>query len=130
MIQTTTVGTDMDILSTGDISGNFEICFCTTGQLQFWWRLGATGYSTGCVGTVLNDNNWHTVLVTYDGTTLTLYEDGIFQYTTNISPSEMNTFGNSYNAIGVGYIYSNFIGALNFVVFYDYVVSYSNGNNL
>jgi hypothetical protein len=81
MIKTTT-SYYRGILSTGGSGDYFEIIFCSNGQLYLQWIVNGASYTTGCVGIYLNDNNWHTVLVTYDGITLTFYEDGISQYTT------------------------------------------------
>jgi hypothetical protein len=137
MIKTNSTS-NMDIFSTGGSSGlynnffeyYFQISFCgDAGKLVLVWVLVGPGYGSYCVGKILNDNNWHTVLVTFDETTLTLYEDGIYQYTTTPLPA-INTIGNSYNYIGKVVAFGNFIGALKNVVYYDYVVAPSDGNNM
>ena len=102
-----------------------ELVFCgTLGTLYFEWVSPGSSNGSGCRGKVLNDNNWHTVLVTYDGTTLTLYEDGISQSTTTPSPT-INTIGNNNNYVGKAISYDNFIGSLKNVMYYDYVITMS-----
>ena len=126
MIKTTTTSQG-GILTTGGNSGGFDYYFgiviCDNGQLDFRWVVGGQS-DTRCVGAVLNNNIWHTVLVTYDGTTLTLYEDGIIQYVFNPTVG-INTIGNNYNYIGKAYHGSNFIGTLKNVMYYDYVITIS-----
>ena len=134
MIQTISTS-DMGILITGGTappvgySHYFEIEFCATGQLKLVSLQGSTGplYDSGCVGTALNDNNWHTVLVTYDGSILTLYEDSsISQYATSLT---INTINNNYNYLGKSANY-NFMGLLKNVIYYNYDVAPSVGNNI
>jgi hypothetical protein len=93
-------------------------------------------------GKVVNDGLWHTVLVTYDGTILSIYVDGIFDNTaTNWNNgnsvatmiSTLNTVGNSGNYLGQ-YVSGNsgrWIGKLKNVQFYDYVITnaYALANN-
>jgi hypothetical protein len=123
MIKTASTS-DMGILSAGGsfnwLSYYFEVVLCNTGQLSLFWKVG-TGYGQGTsVGARLNDNNWHTVLVTYDGTILTLYEDGMSQYSAAVA---LNTIGNKYNYLGMAIYWSNYIGKLKNVIFYDNIIT-------
>jgi len=138
MMQTTYTGCSV-ILSTGSTasSGMFGIGFScgdvNTGSIQV--------YSDGNVqyipttGKAINDGLWHTVLVTYDGTTLNIYVDGILDNTatnwnrdsTATIASTLNTIGNSGNYLGQFVDGSNcrWSGKLKNVLFYDYVVTNS-----
>jgi len=84
-------------------------------------------------GKAVDDGLWHTVLVTYDGTTMNIYVDGILDNTATISngwntqsfSSLMNTVGNK-NYLGCYQDGScKFIGKLKNVVFYDYSIQSS-----
>ena len=88
-------------------------------------------------GKAINDGLWHTVLVTYDGSTLSIYVDGILDNTAtnwNVNnvgsgsiASALNTAGNSGNYLGVytdGISYA-WIGQLKNVYFYDCVITNS-----
>ena len=86
-------------------------------------------------GRIVNDGLWHTVLVTYDGTTLTIYVDGRLENTatswnggsTATIASTLNTAGNSGNYLGSGWDISSgrWSGKLKNVLFYDYVIANS-----
>lgn len=115
----TTYTSRMGITSSGGSNGFLQILFCE-GQIHLYWAVSSGGYGSPCVGNiVLNDNNWHTVLVTYDGSTLTLYEDGLYQYSTITTPA-INTQGNNYNYLGKAMNWGNCFGTLKNVKFYDY----------
>ena len=83
-------------------------------------------------GKAINDGLWHTVLVTYDGTTLIIYVDGKLDNTattwsdsiTSMS-STMNTVCSTSNFLGqsVGRTWQ-WSGKLKNVLFYDYVITY------
>ena len=127
MIQTTSSSSFMGILSTGGTSVvysyYFQIIFCVSCKLDLQWTVTWEKYeTTNCQGLVMNDNIWHTVLVTYDGTTILLYVDGLSQSSTTTA---LNTIGNSYNYLGKAYTDSNFIGTLKNVMFFDYVITTS-----
>ena len=90
-------------------------------------------------GKAVNDGLWHTVFVTYDGTTLSIYVDGMLMNTASkwdndaIIATTLNTLGNSGNYLGQWFstIYRfRWIGSLKNVMFYDYVVAYSDGKNI
>ena len=48
--------------------------------------------------TTINDNIWHMLLATYDGSTLTLYVDGVYETST----------GKSYNTVSSGTVLHRF----------------------
>ena len=83
-------------------------------------------------GKVINDGLWHTVLVSYDGTTLSIYVDGILDNTAtnwNIMTgdsisSTLNTLGNN-NYLGQWSdgSFGKWIGQLKNVNFYNYVIT-------
>ena len=86
-------------------------------------------------GKVINDGLWHTVLVTYDGTTVSIIVDGRLDNIATVwnwgsgsastITSKLNTVGNSGNYLGIwvdGYSYK-WIGQLKNVQFYDYVIT-------
>ena len=127
MIQTSfisySVTAGYSILSTGGANYFFKIVLCDSGQLIFRWQTAGVNYLWGCVGKILNDGLFHTVLVTFDGTTLTLYEDGIFKSST--IASLISTTGNNYNYLGKAISSLNFIGILKNVMFYDYMITNS-----
>ena len=122
MIQTTSVG-QLGILSTGGPGNYFELLYSCSGNLYFCTRGSESDYDSACVGKVLSDGLWHTVLIAYDGITLTLYEDGLFQFSTTTT---INTIGNSYNILGKAAVdWGSFVGSLKNVMFYDYAVTIS-----
>ena len=97
--------------------------------------LGETIYNADynpTTGKRINDGLWHTVLVTYDGTTLIIFVDGILENTaiswnsgsTATIASTLNTIGNSGNYLGQfsdnSYLLS---GKLKNVQFYNYVIT-------
>ena len=159
MIQTiTSTGSGCAMMiSTGGSNqyGSVGVGFCGNNMIRVYsnsvWFVPTTGK-------VVNDGLWHTVLVTYDGTTLNIYVDGILDNTaTNWNYNEntasiastLNTVGNSANYLGQ---WSNpdyrhyWTGKLKNVIFYDYVITnsyalansyqsagsvlYTSGNNL
>ena len=140
MIQTTTL-TCKYVLSTGQYGvqlGSFIIaisCGSTANIIQIFFY-GASYYPTS--GQAINDGLWHTVLVTYDGTALSIYVDGRLDNsatnwnnagsTTSIA-STLNTVGNSGNYLGSSSdgSFGRWSGKLKNVGFYDYVIAYSDG---
>jgi len=80
MIQTTATGTALSIISTGQQASYQGF------QIEFNWDSGAAKNIIGvdsyghayfpATGTAINDGAWHTVVVTYDGTTIHIYVDG------------------------------------------------------
>ena len=142
MIQTTSTSVNY-ILSTGSAGtyNVFGVCF-NCGSVM--GRIGINIYNVGYYPTtgnkVINGGLWHTVLVTYDGTTLLIYVDGILDSTitnwntgsTSTIASTLNTVGNSGNYLGQ-YVNGDhrWIGKLKNVQFYDYVITntYALGNS-
>ena len=137
MIQTIyTTGCGM-ILTTGSSQSYavFSIGFsCNSGGMNIIqeFSLNADFYPSS--GKAVNDGLWHTVLITYDGTTLNIYVDGRLDNTatnwngggsTAALASTVNTLGNSGNYLGVGKDGSSatWIGKLKNVIFYDYVIT-------
>ena len=137
MIHTTTTSCSY-ILSTGSVFvtsySGFSIMFnCNTISKNIIQidAYNAAYYPT--TGKVINDGLWHTVLVTYDGTTLLIYVDGILDNTITNWNSEssatvtstLNTVGNSGNYLGQHVDGSSFrwIGQMKNVQFYDYVIT-------
>ena len=147
MIQTTTANDWNFILSTGSAVTNnaFGVGFNWGGAVG---RIGVDSYnayySPTTVSKIINDGLWHTVLITYDGTTLSIYVDGILDNTatnwnvgtTNTIASLLNTQSNNANYLGVGSDGNSdsWSGKLKSVIFYDYVVKdsynvlYTSGN--
>ena len=85
-------------------------------------------------GTVINDGLWHTVLVTYDGTVISIYVDGLLDNnatnwnsvgsTAASIASTLNTIGNSGNYLGQSETGTGrWIGQLTNVIFYDYIIT-------
>ena len=117
MIQTTSTSYN-SIITTGSFVSQqlFSVCF----GCGVVGAIGVNNYgSTKSASKVINDGLWHSVLVTYDGTTLIIYVDGISSLNGNIGLT-INTVGNDGN-----YIYSYYSGSLKNVQFYDYIVSNS-----
>ena len=133
MIQTTT-SSDSRIIYTGSLVnfGNFGIFINNLGIINV--DIYSVWYSPS-TGKAINDGLWHTVLVTYDGTTLFIYVDGVFDNTatnwnvatTATIASTLNTIGNSGNYLGqwADGISYKWIGQLKNVIFYDYVITNS-----
>ena len=137
MIQTT-VTSDARILYTGsfEVWNYFGICInCEGGAsgklvIDSWggWYFSSTGK-------IVNDGLWHTVLITYDGTTLSIYVDGRLDNTatnwnagsTATIASTLNTIGNSANYLGqsANGATHRWPGKLKNVLFYDYVITNS-----
>ena len=86
-------------------------------------------------GKTINDGLWHSVLVTYDGTTLNIYVDGRLDNTaanwnagsSSTIASTLNTIDNSGNYLGQYVDGSSYrlIGKLKNVLFYDYAINNS-----
>ena len=137
MIQTTSTSCSY-ILSTGSVFvtsySGFSIMFsCNSGSNNI---IQIDAYIAGyypSVGKIINDGLWHTVLVTYDGTTILIYIDGILDNTitnwndgsTATISSTLNTVGNSGNYLGqwADGDYGRWIGQLKNVMFFDYVIA-------
>ena len=134
MIQTTFISSCISIVSTGSgnsIFGSFSVSLFNAKYIQIS-SIGAIYNPT--TGKLVGDGLWHTVLVTYDGTTLYVYVDGrldniatnwnVGGLTTAIATT-LNTIGNSANYIGADTDGNSnrWIGSLKNVNVYDYVVS-------
>ena len=140
MIQTTYTADCAMILSTGTASNShaFGVGFSCGDSHNVYNSIqvfsnGADYHPTN--GKAVNDGLWHTVLVTYDGTTLSIYVDGILDNaatnwnagSTATIASTLNTIGNSGNYLGQWADGSSYkwIGQLKNVLFYDYVITNS-----
>ena len=145
MIQTTYTGGSACVMGTGfgtTATGSaFGVTFSGSGGMN-----GVIGvdayyvYNFPTTGKAINDGLWHSVLVIYDGTTVSIYVDGRLDntatnwniYSTATISSTLNTVGNSGNYLGQwidgGY---RWIGKLKNVLFYDYVITntYALANN-
>ena len=138
MIQTS--ASSGGILSTGTTNnqGAFMIAFAFCGissiQIIIW-----SGNYCPTSGKRINDGLWHSVLVNYDGTTINIYVDGILDNTAtnwNVGPltsssiaSTLKTVGNMNYLGQLNNISFRWMGSLKNVVFYDYVVAYSEGKS-
>lgn len=139
MIQTTYTSGSGCVIATGTSSattGNkFSIMFsgCCGG------RNGVVGVDAANIyyfptssGKAINDGLWHPILVTYDGSTIAIYVDGILDNTAttwnsgSVISSTLYTIGNTGNYldkdVGAGY---RWIGFLKNVFACDYVVTIS-----
>ena len=136
MIQTTTTSCSR-ILSTGN-QYRYQLFGFT---IKCGLMLGVSIYNADynpTTGKIINDGLWHTVLVTYDGTTLTIFVDGILENTaiswnsgdsTATIASTLNTIGNSGNYLGKFSDNDSLLsGKLKNVQFYDYVIPYAPSN--
>ena len=81
------------------------------------------------VGKVINDGLWHTVLVSYDETLLSIFVDGVLDNSASTFngvsiAATLETTGNSANYLGQGLDLplNRWVGHLKNVIFYDYVV--------
>ena len=140
MIQTTTTTVDARILYTGSSESlkDFGVCINCGGAASGLLVIDiGNAYYKPSAGRAVTDGLWHNVLVTYDGTTLNIYVDGSLDNTattwnggsTATIASTLNTIDNSGNYLGSGVDGSSgkWIGSLKNVVFYDYVITYSDG---
>jgi hypothetical protein len=138
MIQTTS-STCSYVVSTGSVFiasySGFSIMFnCNSGGANNILQVDA--YNAAyypSTGGVINDGLWHSVLVTYDGTTLSIYVDGRLDGSaTNLNggstatiASTLNTVGNEMNRIGA-WVFGDtdrWSGKLKNVMFFDYVIT-------
>ena len=136
MIQTTTSSGCHNVLTTGSGSNDgtaFGIQFACDGSTKSIIAFnGAYVVYIPSGGEVINDGLWHTVLVTYDGITLTIYVDGRLDNTaTNWNTgssatiaSTLNTIGNDGNYLGSwANTGGRWIGKMKNVQFYNYVIT-------
>ena len=115
------------VFSTGTNSGFNEFSFLF--ESDFIHVSVANAYLTS--NAVLTDGLWHSILIAYDGTILSIYKDGIFLSSHtywNAGPtaplsSIVNTVGNNNNYLGSNGAYSYWPGSLKNVNFYNYKVS-------
>ena len=112
------------------------ITFSCQGTIQI--DAGSTGFNPSS-GKVVSNGYWHTVVVTYDGTTMKIYVDGTLEntasnwntgiYSGKAISSTLQSLGNSNNYIGnwVDSPYTSssqdrmWIGSIKNVKFYDYI---------
>jgi len=134
MIQTTATGRTL-IISTGQQAEyqGFQIEFNYDNVKNI---IGVDSYGHAfcpATGTAINDGAWHTVLVTFDGTTVRIYVDGRLD---NLSThwynpgaisisTTMNTQGNNIFLGRSQWGGNLWKGSLKNVMFYDYVISVS-----
>ncbi len=99
----------------------------TNGQ-RFSWSLYHglpyfCGQSSDIWGTgIISDNNWHNVIITFDGTTVNMFIDGVLNVS---SPETLNTVGSQLffgNAINLP-IDANFIGDMDDIGIWSRVIS-------
>ena len=133
MIQTTATGSG-GIVSTGAnaVYSGFSVGFSIGGVNNIIQVYSYSADYRPTTGKRINDGLWHTVLVTYDGTTLSIYVDGRLDNTAtnwnsaSTSPiaSQLNTVGNTENRLGqLNSIDLCFwVGKLKNVQLYDYVI--------
>jgi len=137
MIQTTCTSSRVGIIFTG------QAVTLQGFQIEYNWGFGpnnilgvdANNYAYfPSSGTTINDGVWHTVLVTYDGTTLSIYVDGrldnsVTQWNCcNSRPSiasSLNTQGNTIYIGHSGWDGSLLSGSVKNVQFYNYVIPVS-----
>ncbi len=72
--------------STGTQTG-WALEYATTGDYLYFWAGNGTTNATAQSTTALNDNKWHHIAATYNGTSIYLYVDGRQEGTANISGS-------------------------------------------
>ena len=137
MIQTTTSSCS-NILTTGN-NVNYQVfgigfsCGNGVANIIQVYSINADYHPTS--GKEINDGVWHSVSIIYDGTTLSIYVDGILDNTatswntwsTSTIASTLNTVGNSGNYLGVWVdgISDLWVGQLQNVLFYDYVLAFA-----
>ena len=139
-IKTTATGCHY-ILSTGSNapSAIFSIGFSCGDKANVLQIMGYAVEYHPTTGKTINDGVSHSVLVTYDGTTVSIYVDGYpdntatswnTAYSTSTFLSSLNTIGNSGNYLGayVDGSSGTWVGQLQNVQFYDYVISTSPTN--
>jgi len=137
MIKTTATGGDIALIGTGQVAQYQGF------QIEYNWSgfakniIGIDAYYHAYFptsGTVINDGIWHSVVVTYDGTTLRIYVDGRLDNSAtnwNVAPftsltATMNTQGNNiYLGKSIWNTYPLWKGSLMNVNFYDYVITVS-----
>ena len=144
MIQTTYTADCAMILSTGTASTShaFGIGFSCDYSNDVYNIIQVYSHNADYrpkTGKVINDGLWHTVLVTYDETTLSIYVDGILDNTATswntwtTTTVTLNTIGNSGNYLGqrVDGNGGRWTGKLKNVLFYDYLITntYALANN-
>ena len=144
MIQTTTTSTAVFVSTGSNIyAGSFTIgaSFHTTYKHVIQIDAYNIGYYPTSTGKVINDGLWHTVLVSYDGTTISIYVDGILDNTathwnTTFSnatiASTLNTIGNSsYLGADIDGFEHTWVGKMKNLRLYNYVItnSYALANN-
>jgi len=138
MIQTTATGDRLPILSTGK-SAEYQGF-----QIEYNWDVGkniigldVNGHAYfPTTGTFINDGAWHTVVVTYDGTTVCIYVDGRldnlstkWSYGPGTMATTMNTQGNNIFLGRSNWDGNLWKGSLKNVMFYDYVISVSSSTS-
>jgi len=74
---------------------------------------------------VINDGNWHTVTVTYDGVTLTVYVDGMVDSsTTTWNYGGSSTLASTVNTNGANILLGRgYVGKLSNIQFYNKVIA-------
>jgi len=133
-MQTTSSTTPSHLIWTGAFTADYqafriEFNFCSaTNRIQIDANNHAYSPTTA---KVINDGNWHTVTVTYDGTTVIVYVDGVLDSSTttwNVGgsatlASTVNTNGNNILLGGINYYKLYYTGKLSKVQFYNKVIA-------
>lgn len=79
------------ILSKKNATTGYEFFINAAGNAQMTWTNGAATQSiTSTI--VIPDSRWHNVAVTYDGTTASMYIDGVLNNTATLLAPQTNTF--------------------------------------
>lgn len=105
-----TLGNERTIISKKSSSTNgYQLVLQNNNRVRIEWVVSGTTYSA-ITNTALPNNMWHNIAVTYGGTTLTMYIDGVVDRTVSIAvPPAAST---SSFSIGAQYIDKNNINNL------------------
>lgn len=97
-------GTNRMIVSKANSTNGYEFYITTDNRVRMQWTNGATTH--GVTSSVALPNNvWHHVCANYNGSTLTLYIDGVAAGSSNIGSAPVDV--DSYFSIGSKYIDKN-----------------------
>lgn len=85
--QNTTPGSDYhEIFNIATATQEYEFAIHKTGYFRAGMKVNGTRYVTSLSSiTTLLNNNWHMLTMTYDGTSIKRYIDGVFQQQTNVT---------------------------------------------
>lgn len=135
-IKTTFTGTSVIMNNNSNSTANYGTSInITTGKIQFVLGKGTAGTWNLVLNSIasVNDGNWHTILITWDGTISTnsanLYVDGLLDASS--TPLSTETILPSYNmriGVNAGALTSYFQGTLDEIEIYNDVIDISNLN--